>query len=232
MDRRDSIKTILLGTFAGTTFAYAGCKYQPHPLPESTPLPDYGRTPEEKKIDEQLMSETFFTAYEMSTIRRLCDIILPAEKELVSATQAGVPEFIEFIVKDIPRHQLPLRGGLMWLDAEANKKYENSFVNCSEKDQLQLIDRIAYEDKAQPEDLPGVKFFNLMRDLTLTGFYTSREGINELGYQGNRANIWDGVPDEVLKKHGLEYEPEWIAKCIDQEEREEIAKWDENGNLI
>ena len=71
-----------------------------------------------------------------------------------------------------------------------------------------------------------------MRNLTLTGYYTTKMGLDDLGYQGNVANVWDGVPDDVLEKHGLAYDEEWLAKCVDQSKRAEIAQWDNDGNLI
>ena len=66
----------------------------------------------------------------------------------------------------------------------------------------------------------------------MTGYYTSRMGIDDLGYKGNLPNVWDGVPDEILKEHDVAYEPEWLAKCVDQSKREDIARWDEDMNLI
>lgn len=79
---------------------------------------------------------------------------------------------------------------------------------------------------------PGVTFFNKMRDLTLTGYFTSKMGIADLGYQGNSPNVWDGVPAEVLKDHDVDYDPEWVAKCLDVSKRMDTAKWDDDGNLL
>lgn len=66
----------------------------------------------------------------------------------------------------------------------------------------------------------------------MTGFYTSKIGIEELGYKGNSPNVLTGVPEDVLAQHGVTYDPEWIAKCVDQSKRNDVAEWDENGNLI
>ena len=120
----------------------------------------------------------------------------------------------------------------MWLDHEATKKFNQAFILCNVDQQKQLLDTIAYPEDAAPESAQGVKFFTLMRNLVLTGYYTSRMGIDDLGYQGNTPNTWDGVPDTVLTKHGLAYEQEWLAKCIDQEKRVVIAEWDAEGNLV
>lgn len=162
-----------------------------------------GRTPEEVERDAKLMAETFFTPHEMATITVLCDIILPADTNSGSASQAGVPAFIEFIAKDMPNHQTPLRGGLMWLDNQAMKRFGKKFVACAATERIQIVDDIAYPEQAKPAVKQGVSFFNLMRDLTMTGFYTTEMGIKDLGYVGNQPNVWQGVPEEVLKQYGL-----------------------------
>lgn len=192
----------------------------------------YGRTPKEKEYDARVMAETFFSEHELTTIAVLCDLILPATATAGSATEAGVPEFIEFIAKDMTSNQLPLRGGLMWLDHQTLNRYNNSFADCSTDLQKQLLDEIAYPDEASPEVEQGVSFFKRMRNLVLTGYYTTRMGIDDLGYKGNTPNVWDGVPESVLVKHGLKYDPAWLAKCVDQDKRAVIAEWDAEGNLI
>ena len=120
----------------------------------------------------------------------------------------------------------------MWLDNFAIKTYEKEFISCTPEEQLVLCDQIAYPLEVEPNLKAGAKFFTRMRNLTLTGYYTSKMGIEALGYQGNRPNVWDGVPEAVLQKHGLSYEPEWLAKCVNQDTRADIAKWDDDGNLI
>jgi len=194
----------------------------------------YGRTPAEILRDERLNEEVFFNEAELDAIATLCDIILPATPTAGAATEAKVPEFIEFIVKDLPVHQLPIRGGLMWLNTEANRRYEKIFTALTNEEQLTIIDEIAYPDPEDkfPERAPGIAFFRRMRNLTLTGYYTTRMGFDDLGYQGNFPNVWDGVPAEVLKDHDVDYDPEWLAKCVDQEKRMDIATWDEEGNLL
>lgn len=233
MDRRDTIKSLLVGSIAGGLILSA-CKPDAE---ENTKIGDvsdgqYGRTEKEKAHDLKVMGESFFNEHEVATIAVLCDLILPASSSAGSAVEAGVPEFISFIAKDIQSHQLPLRGGMMWLDHEATKRFNQSFIICNGDQQKEILDTIAYPEAASPELTQGVKFLNLMRNLVLTGYYTSRMGLDDLGYQGNTPNVWDGVPADVLAKHGLAYEPEWLAKCIDQEKRAVIAEWDDQANLI
>jgi hypothetical protein len=232
MRRRESLKSLLVGSVAGGLVLKGCAPEQQAEQEQASKVAGYGRTPEEKLRDEKLMSEQFFTEEELATVAILCDIILPAEADLGSATDAGVPDFIEFIAKDMPNHQLPLRGGIMWLNNQTNERFNLDFNKCSEQQQIALIDEIAYPDQA-PEYLKhGVVFFSLMRNLTLTGYYTTEMGIKDLGYKGNQPNVWDGVPQEVLDEHGLSYDPEWIARCVDQDKRNDTAEWDAEGNLI
>ena len=233
MDRRETIKSMLIGGVAGGLLL-TGC--QPGKGEDVTTAESesqhYGRTDKEKERDQRIRGESFFSEHELATIAVLCDLILPATATAGSATEAGVPEFIEFIAKDLKSHQTPLRGGLMWLDNRALHVFENSFSACSEAQQKELLDEIAYPEEAAPEVAQGVAFFTRMRNLVLTGYYTTRMGIDDLGYKGNSPNVWDGVPEEVLAKHGMAYDEAWLAKCVDQEKRNVVAEWDADGNLL
>ena len=234
MNRRDTLKSLILGSVA-TGFVLNGCspnvsKPVELPIPDETPL--YGRTESEKLRDKKLFEATFFNEHELLTIAVLCDIILPKSNQSNSASDADTAAFIAFIAKDIEDHQIPLRGGLMWLDSFSNKLYNKEFIGCSEEEQFYICDQIAYPEKTKPELIQGEAFFTRIRNLTLTGFYSSKIGMEEIGYKGNTPNVWDGVPDHILKKHGFEYEKEWLAKCVDQSKRADIAQWDDKGNLI
>ena len=156
--------------------------------------------------DAKLMAEKFFNEHEMKTITILVDIIIPADDKSGSASQAGVPAFIEFIAKDRPNEfKTPLRGGLRWLDSQSLKRFSKDFVSITPQQRIAIVDDIAYPEKSKPEFSQGVSFFSLMRNLTATGFFSSEMGIKDIGYEGNRPNQWDGVPDEVLKQYGLSY---------------------------
>lgn len=238
MDRRDTLKTLLVGTLGGATLGAAGCKpkegIDQAKEALNTDLPVYGRLPEEIEHDRKVMAETFLKEHELETVAVLCDIILPATASVGSANDAEVPAFIEFIAKDLPDHKMPIRGGLMWLDTESNKRFNKVFKSASSAQQIEIVEDIAYPDpeNKKPDMAPGIKFFDRMRNLTLTGYYTTKMGLDDLGYAGNQANVWDGVPAEVLKDHEVDYDPEWVAKCIDQDKRGVIAEWDDNGNLL
>lgn len=205
MNRRESFKFIGVGSITAGMIL-GSCrpdvmKEEPKPEPE---VMKAGRQDFEIERDKKLLGERFFTDHEMATLAVLADIIIPADAKSGSATDAGVPEFIEFIVKDIPEHQLPMRGGLRWLDTECLKRFEKPFVECSAEQQIQVVEDIAYPNRVKPGMEPGIAFFNRMRDLTATGFFTSEIGLKDLEYMGNRPGTYQGVPPEVLKDFGLE----------------------------
>jgi hypothetical protein len=120
------------------------------------------------------------------------------------------------------------------LDSESKKRFDNVFVDCEISQQKEILDEIAFYDpnKSIDDYSQPVQWFNLVRNLTMTGYFTSEVGIKELGYKGNSPNIWDGVPQDVLDQYNLEYDKNWLDKFIDQSKRNDIAKWDEKGNLI
>lgn len=172
------------------------------------------RMAEEKEHYAAITAKTFFTPEEMATITILADIIIPRDEVSGSASDAKVPEFIEFIVKDMPEHQTPMRGGLRWLDVQCLKRFEKPFHTCDEKQRMEMVDEIAWPKKAKLEMAQGVAFFNLMRNLTATGFYTSEIGVKDVGYAGNKPNQWKGVPDDVLKQYNLAYTEKELKECV------------------
>ena len=211
MDRRKSIKAMILGTVS-TAVLVEACKSSATTVAEVN-MDD--RMQEEKDYLVKVKAQpNFFTEHEMATITLLADIIIPKDAVSGSATDAKVPEFIEFIVKDMPDHQVPMRGGLKWLDLHSYKKHAKAFTECSGKEQIAIVDEIAYPQKAAPALAQGVSFFNKIRDLVTTGFYTAEIGVKDLGYMGNVPNMWAGVPDEVLKQHGLAYTEKELKECI------------------
>ena len=194
---------------------------------------EYGRTPEELLYDDKLFAQKFFTNYELVTLDKLCNIILPPN-EFGSIRDAEVVQLIEFMAKDIPSYQDPLRKGIIWIDEESQSRFNNPFMDLDESDQKQILDEIAYYDpNDNMSDLPEpVQWFNLVRNLTMTGYFTAEVGIKELGYKGNFPNVWDGVPQDVLDQYGLEYDKEWLDKFVDQSKRNITAEWDDDGNLL
>ncbi len=208
MNRRDSLKALGL-TAVSTGVLLDACKTDDKKTTEAKSTvaatgKEDGREPFELERNKRLMGEKFFTDDEMATITILADIIIPKDEKSGSATDAKVPEFIEFIVKDIPEHKVPMRGGLRWLDVQCLNRYNNAFKDATTEQQLEMVNDIAYPQDAKPGMEQGVAFFNRMRDLTATGFFTTEMGFKDLGYVGNMPNVWQGVPEDVLKQYGME----------------------------
>lgn len=205
MNRRESLKALGIGTLSAGVLLDA-CK--PKDAEAENAVLDKAavadRQPFEVERTNKLKADTFFNPHEMATITVLADIIIPKDEKSGSASDAKVPEFIEFIVKDIPEHQLPMRGGLKWLDMQCLNRYGNAFKDCDSKQQIEMVNEIAYPAKAKPEMQQGVAFFDKMRSLTASGFFTSKIGLDDLGYVGNRPNVWEGVPADIIKQYGLE----------------------------
>ena len=222
MDRRKSLKAIALGTVS-TGMLLDACKLADKKEADNKVVAKdnndgnptgINRMKEEAEHYKEVTSTTFFTPEEMATITVLGDIIIPKDDVSGSASDAKVPEFIEFIVKDMPEHQVPMRGGLRWLDMQCYNRYQNAFADCNRQQQIEMVDEIAYPKKAKPEMKQGVAFFNLMRNLTATGFYTSEIGGKDVGYMGNTPNQWNGVPADVLKQYNLAYTDKELKECI------------------
>ena len=230
MDRRQSLKLIATGAVA-VPAVVAGCKNDDKEKKATAAEPKFNldRSKEELENENKLLAMgKFFSDHEMATITMLADIIIPKDNVSGSASEAKVPEFIDFIVIDMPQHQTPMRGGVRWLDLECLKRFEKSFADCSHEQQIQVVDDIAYpqieytdekgnkikKGKVKPGMEPGVAFFSLMRNLTATGFYTSDIGVKDIGYLGNTPNNWNGVPDDVLKQYGIAYTEKELKECV------------------
>ena len=148
----------------------------------------------------------FFTPHEHDTVTMLADMIIPKDEHSGSASDAGVPEFMDFILVEYPDGQTAIRGGLAWLDAECERRFGKVFVDCSEGQRKRVLDDIAWPKKARPEMSQGVAFFNRFRDFTASGFFSSRMGTEDLKYIGNVAlPAWNGCPPEALQKLGVSY---------------------------
>jgi gluconate 2-dehydrogenase gamma chain len=145
------------------------------------------------------------TPHEWATIRLLADWIIPADDRSPGAIQAGVPEFIDDWL-NWKRGDLlaEIHGGLTWLDIECNRFFGSDFVDCSNAQQEQILERIAYPGKAAANDASAVAFFSHLRDLVVSGFFTSPVGIRDLPYLGNEPQSeWDGCPTAVKIKLGV-----------------------------
>lgn len=148
--------------------------------------------------------QQFFTPHEWRTVQVLADMVIPADERSGSATDAGVPEFIDFMMIDRPAMQTAVRGGLGWMDGQCRERFGRDFSDCDDTQRGALLDDIAWPARTPPELSHGAAFFTRFRDLVATGFWSSRIGVADLGYIGNVPNPgWDGCPPEQLRRLGL-----------------------------
>ena len=204
MDRRASIKWML-------TAAASLALLDENPLGAATPpaATGYGPDPDLQKIYQpgDLWPLTF-TADQRRTATALCDTIIPADATSPAASAVGVPAFIdEWISAPYPGHdhdrQIVLTG-LAWIEAESQRRFQSDFASLVLRQKNALCEDICLVAKAKPEFKTAAQFFKRFRDLTAGGFYTTPEGMKDIGYIANvPLASFDGPPPEVLKKLGL-----------------------------
>jgi hypothetical protein len=148
----------------------------------------------------------FFTPHEWSTVRVLVDIVIPRDARSGSATDAGVPEFMDFVMLDgEDNRRTSMRGGLAWLDTECRERFDGSnFIDCTDVQRGAVLDDIAYPERSPTHLGHGVQFFNSFRNMTASGYWSSKMGVEDLQYMGNTVvPEWTGCPDDQLNKLGL-----------------------------
>lgn len=195
MKRRDVLKLLLAAPAAGFTWTEA----------EASQAGAAAQAARAATAAQPFVPK-FFTPAEYRLVTTLADIVIPKDERSGSASDAGVPEFMDFMMLDQPERQVAMRGGLAWLDVECQERFDKTFLDCTEAERTAVLDDIAWPAKARPELAHGVAFFNSFRDLTASGFWTTRMGIDDLQYLGNRSVArWNGCPDAALKKLGVSY---------------------------
>lgn len=164
----------------------------------------------EAASQQQAYVPRFFAAQEWRTLRVLVDYIIPRDARSGSATDAKVPEFMDWLLADreaSENQKVAVRGGLNWLDRESRDRFNSTFVGATDAQRRQILDDIAWPAKARPEMSQGVSFFTRMRDFTASGFYSSQMGWRDLQYSGNAmSNRWDGCPQAVLDHLGVSHD--------------------------
>ena len=237
MKRRDSIKTMILGSIGASMTLKSCITSEDKIVLDQVWKYSYGRTQEELKWDYKVLTRKFFSDTELLTIEKIANIILPPNN-YGSIKDAGVVELFEIIAKDFstPAHneygEKVLRRGLIVFNELCNNRFNKDLLDCSEVEIKSIFDDIAFSDNKDNDIQEAIRLFAVYRGMVLTGYFTSEIGIKDLGYKGNTPNVWDGVPEEILKDYSVSYDNEWISKCVDQSKRNDIAEWDEDGNLL
>ena len=195
VSRRDVVRVVVAAT---TTAAFT---WTPDEVARAARVLQPGRHPRDTQ------TPGFFTPHEWETVRVLADIIIPRDTRSGSATDAGVPEFMDFLMLDgnNERRQTAMRGGLAWLDTDCRERFGHDFLSCTEEERTAVLEDIAYPDRAVADRSQGVAFFTSFRDLTASGFWSSKMGVMDLQYIGNTAIAeWTGCPPAQLRKLGVE----------------------------
>jgi gluconate 2-dehydrogenase gamma chain len=210
VDRRTALKviaaaaampTVLAACERGETDPAAPLSPSRNPLAAGTPTdPDLlaGVVPWDRSLTQD----------ELDTLAVLCDLIIPADDRSPAATALGAHDFIDEWVsapyEGMKRDKVLVRGGIVWLDGEANRRFGGRFRDLTEARMIEICDDICYGPEAAPEFQAASRFFDKVRDLTATAFYTTKEGMDDVGYVGNvPLSRWDPPPPEALRHVGL-----------------------------
>lgn len=192
MERREAVELLAVAPFVGAL-----------PLPPAAARRGAQFVRELLATPPQVYAPKFFSAHEWQTVRMLVDLVIPKDGRSGSATDAGVPEFMDFILVEYPDNQHWIRGGLAWLDTECRRRFGKDLLGADGGQRSAVLDDIAWPDKAPAGVHQGVTFFNKFRDFTASGFWSSRMGVADIRYQGNVFHDWQGCPPDQLRKLGV-----------------------------
>jgi hypothetical protein len=164
-------------------------------------------------LDEQQQTPRFFNAQEWRTIRVLVDDIIPRDERSGSATEARVPEFMDFLLNDgSDNNRTNMRNGLAWIDQESRRRFAKAYADGTQAERNQILDTIAWPARSADAVRGYVTWFNSVRNLTASGFFSSRTGYADLRYTGGVAvPRWTGATPEMMQKLGVSYD-EWDRK--------------------
>jgi hypothetical protein len=192
MERREAVEILAVAPFLGTL-----------PLPPAAARRGAQFVRELSATRPEAYAPNFFTDHEWQTVRVLVDLVIPKDDRSGSATDAAVPEFMDFILVEYPEEQLWMRGGLAWVDTECRRRFGKDFLGADGGQRSAVLDDIAWPDKAPAGLHQGVAFFNRFRDLTASGFWSSQMGVADIQYKGNVFVDWQGCPPDQLRKLGV-----------------------------
>jgi len=210
IDRRTALKVIAAAAAAPAVIA--SCQQgetDTAASPPATMNPLAAGTPSDPDLLAPVVPwERSLTPDELDTLAALCDLIIPADDRSPAASKLGAHEFIDEWVSapydGMKKDKVLVRGGIVWLDGESNRRFGARFRELAADQMTEICDDICYGPDAEPEFQAASRFFDKIRDLTATAFYTTKEGMEDVGYVGNvPLSQWDPPPPEALRHVGL-----------------------------
>ena len=200
LPRRDALKLVIAGAAAAPLAGFASAEPAKVAVRPATD-PDL--------VHPSVLWESVLSDTELRTASVLCDLILPADERSPAASTVGVPAFIdEWISAPYPdqqRHRGVIRGGLAWLNTVAVKRHQKPFYELDGGQQAAMVEDIHDASKTAPQFAQAAAFFDLFRQLTMGGYYSSEAGRQDLGYIGNTPLAhFPGATPEQLRHLGLE----------------------------
>ena len=209
LSRRAALKVLGAVPLAGA-FVWQQQQQQGQQAPRQTHEAPNQPAADTKRPPRAPRQNKFFTAREQRTVRVLADDIIPRDARSGSATDAGVPAFLDHNLAS-PETSVEMRtqwhGGLRWIDTESRRRFGVAYAAATAAQRHQILDDIAYPDRVRPEFQPGAVFFMRFRDMVAAGFFSSAIGVRDLRYQGNTAMpTWTGCPEPALRKLGVSYD--------------------------
>jgi hypothetical protein len=156
---------------------------------------------------------TFLTVEERALVTVLADMIIPRDGRSGSASESGAIDYMDFVMSEGDEQgKASVRRELRWYDEECTRRFGRTFVRCSDAERGRLLDDIAWPARTRPDLKQHGEYFSRIRDLTASAFFSSRMGVEDLGYMGNVFNPgWNGAPPEALEGLGVNYD-EWDRK--------------------
>ena len=215
LSRRAALKVLGAVPIAGA-FAWQQQQQQGQQAPRQTHEAPNQPAADTKRPPRAPRQNRFFSARENRTVRVLADDIIPRDARSGSATDAGVPAFLDHNLassETSPEMRTQWRGGLRWIDTESRRRFGVAYAAATAAQRHQILDDIAYPDRVRPEFRQGSAFFLRFRDMVAAGFFSSSIGVRDLQYQGNAAMpTWTGCPEPALRKLGVSYDLMYMAE--------------------
>ena len=202
MERREILRYIGIAAVASTFPGFSQWAFAcPQDHPQST----------SSRAGSDPYKPLFFSPRHYRMVEHLAEMIIP-EDDTPGAKEAGVAEFIDFMVANrVPvsssrdvrsaddaiaagnEAQNRFLAGLDWLDARSRSEFGQAFMECMPEQQNRLVEELAYKAKFKPTTESGRAFFQMMRDYTVVGYYTTKIGLQSIGYPGLRL-AWPQMP--------------------------------------